>query len=182
MKMGRPQGETAVNMILPTCEPDETIGMLKKTSKPPSDDTSVASGPDPRPANEKDDDLFNCPEEGCIKTFSTNFGCHQFKLHEESQYDQTRRKWAQHCISLKSQMPSYLFKANSSSEDMENEVVIGWALAKTRRSNRFSERVKSFLVEQFMIGDETGRKVTPAEAAMRMRSLRNETGNRKFGK
>ena len=36
MKMGRPQGETGVNVILPTCEPDETIGMLKKTSKQPS--------------------------------------------------------------------------------------------------------------------------------------------------
>lgn len=190
MKMGQPQGETGVNVILPTCEPDETIGMLKKTSKQPSGDTRVASGPDPRPADEEDDDLFNCPEEGCIKTFRTNqnlqrhldFGRHQFKLHEESQYDQIRRKWAQHCISLKSQMPSYLFTASSFSEDMENEVVIGWALAKTRRSNRFSERVKSFLVEQFMIGEETGRKVTPAEAATRMRSLRDETGNRKFGK
>ena len=65
---------------------------------------------------------------------------------------------------------------------MENEVVIGWVLAKTRRSNRFSERVNSFLVEQFMIGEETGRKVTPVEAATRMRPLRDETGNRKFGK
>ena len=49
---------------------------------------------------------------------------------------------------------------------MENEVVIGWVLAKTRRSNRFSERVNSFLVEQFMIGEETGRKVTPVEACV----------------
>ena len=64
MKMGRPQGETGVNVILATCEPDETIGILKKTSKQPSDHMSVASGPDPRPAEEKDDDLFNCPEEG----------------------------------------------------------------------------------------------------------------------
>ena len=33
-----------------------------------------------------------------------------------------------------------------------------------------------------MIGEETGRKVTPVEAATRMRPLRDETGNRKFGK
>ena len=80
-------------------------------------------------------------------------------------------------ISLK-----YLFTVSSSCEDMENEVVIRCVLAKKRRSNRFSERVKSFLVEQFMIGEETGRKVTQVEAATRMRSPRNETGNRKFGK
>ena len=48
MEMRRPQGETGVNVILPTCEPDETIGMLKKTSKQPSDDTRVASGPGTR--------------------------------------------------------------------------------------------------------------------------------------
>ena len=54
--------------------------------------------------------------------------------------------------------------------------------SKKRRSNRFSERVKSFLVEQFMIGEETGRKVTPVEAATTIRSLRDETGNRKFEK
>ena len=46
-------------------------GMLKKTSKQPSRDTRVASGPDPRPADEEDDDLFNCPEDGCIKTLRT---------------------------------------------------------------------------------------------------------------
>ena len=110
---------------------------------------------------------------GPTKTFNDTF-----KLHEESPYDQIRRKWAQHCISLL----SHLFTASSSSEDMENEVVIGWVLAKTRRSDRFSEQVRSILVEQFMIGEETGRKVTSVKAATRMRSLRDETGNRKFGK
>ena len=39
--MGRPQGETGVNVILPTSEPDETIGMLKKTSKQASRMTRV---------------------------------------------------------------------------------------------------------------------------------------------
>ena len=65
---------------------------------------------------------------------------------------------------------------------MENEVVIGWAPAKKRRSNRFSKRVMSFLVEQFLISEETGRKVISVETATRIRSLRDDTGNRKFGK
>ena len=98
--MSRPLGETGVNVILPTSEPDETIGMLKKTSKQPSDDTRVARGPDPRPSDEENDDLFNCPEEGCIKTFRTHqnlqrhvdFGRHQIKLNKESQYDQISGK------------------------------------------------------------------------------------------
>ena len=61
-------------------------------------------------------------------------------------------------------------------------MVIGWAQTRSKRSNRFPEQVKSFLLEQFMIGEDTGRKVTPAEAATRMRSLRNDAGNRLFEK
>ena len=50
-------------------------------------------------------------------------------------------------------------------------------------SNKFkTEQVKSCLLAQFMIGEETGRKVTPAEAAARMRSLHNDAGNRLFEK
>ena len=33
-----------------------------------------------------------------------------------------------------------------------------------------------------MIGEETSRKVTPAEAVTRMRTLRNEVGDCLFGK
>ena len=57
---------------------------------------------------------------------------------------------------------------------------LGWVLAKTRPSNRFSERVKSFHWEQFMTGEdpspptpreETGRKINPSKTATKMRSL-----------
>ena len=48
MEMGLPRRETGGNVIIPTCEPDETIGMLKKTSKQPSDNKRVGSGPGTR--------------------------------------------------------------------------------------------------------------------------------------
>ena len=63
-----------------------------------------------------------------------------------------------------------------------SDVVIGWAQTRSKRSNRFPEKVERFLLEQFMIGEETGRKVTPAEGANRMRSLRDDAGNRLFEK
>lgn len=190
-KMGRSQGETGVNVILPFCEPSETSGLLKKESKQPAEDDPHVTAPVAPSAEEEEDcDWFNRPEEGCVKAFKTNrnlqrhidFGRHQFKLHEESQYDQIRRKWAKHCISLKPENPSYFETASSSSEDIESEVVMGWAQARSRRRNRFSEQVKSFLLEQFMIGEETGRKITPAEATTRIRTLRNEVGDHLFGK
>ena len=85
-------------------------------------------------------------------------------------------------MSLKPQNHSHLFTASSSSEEVENDMVIGWAQTRSKRSNRFPEQVKSFLLQQFMIGEDAGRKVTPAEAAIRMRSLRNDAGNRLFEK
>ncbi|XP_078349911.1 uncharacterized protein LOC144634762 isoform X2 [Oculina patagonica] len=189
-KMVNSQSETGVNIILPSCEPNETFGMLKKTAKKSSDDPLVDTSPSTPPPDDDESDVFGCPEEGCIKTFRTSqnlqrhldFGRHQFKLHEESQYDHIRRKWAEHCLSLKPENPSYLLGASSSSQDMEIEVGMGWALPKSKRSNRFSDQVKKFLLEQFMIGEETGRKVTPGEAAKRMRSQRDTAGKLNFGK
>ena len=188
--MGKPLSDTWVKIVLPSCEADESIGMLKKTSKQTSEVPRVVTTPVTPAADQEDCQFFNCPEEGCVKTFRTSknlgrhldLGRHHFKLHEESQYYQIRRKWAQHCMSLKPQNRSYLFTACSSSEEVESDVVIGWAQTSSKRSNRFSEQVKSFLLAQFMIGEETGRKVTPAEAATRMRSLRNDAGNRLFEK
>ena len=191
-KMGRPLSDTGVKIVFPSCEPDESTGLLKKktTSKQTFEVPHVVTMPVTPPADQEDCQLFNCPEEGCVKTFRTSqnlhrhldLGRHHFKLHEESQYDQIRCKWTQHCMSLKPQNPSSLFTAISCSEELESDVIIGWAQTRSKRSNRFSKQVKSFLLEQFMIGEETGRKVTPAEAAIRIRSLHNDAGNRLFEK
>ena len=184
-KMGRPLSDPGVKIVFPSCEPDESTGMLKKktTSKQTFEVPHVVTMPVTPPADQEDCQLFNCPEEGCVKTFRTSqnlhrhlhLGCHHFKLHEESQYDQIRCKWAQHCMSLKPQNPSYLFTAISCSEELESDVVIGWAQTRSKRSNRFSKQVKSFLLAQFMIDEKTSRKVNPA--ATQMRSLHNDAGN-----
>ena len=58
----------------------------------------------------------------------------------------------------------------------------GWAL-KGKKQSRFSDSVKNYLLEPFLIGEETGRKVTPADASRRMRLLcRDGTNQRVFGK
>ena len=161
-----------MKIVLPSCEPDESTGMLKKTSKQTSEDPLVVTMPVTPPADQEDCQLFNCPEEGCVKTFRKSqnlqrhldLGRHHFKLHEESQYDQIRRKWAQHCMSLKPENPSYLFTASSSSEELVSDVVIGWAQTRSKRSNRFSEQVRSFLQEQFMIGEGNRSKGHPSRS------------------
>ena len=59
----------------------------------------------------------------------------------------------------------------------------GWAQTKSKWKNRFFVKVKNCrLLEQFMIDEETGRKVTRAKAAARMRTVRTEDEARMFGK
>ena len=188
-KVGQPQSETGVKAILPFCDPVNATGLLKKAStRPPGDQTkqTVVS-----PTNDEGLPWFTCPEQGCIKTFRTNqtlqrhldFGRHEIKLHEESQYDQIRHKWAEHCLSLKPQNPSCALTASSSfGVTEENVLSMGRAQTKSKRRSRFSVKVKNYLLEQFMIGEETGRKVTPAEASARIRTVRTEEGARIFGK
>ena len=52
----------------------------------------------------------------------------------------------------------------------------GWNL-KARKCSRFTEKVKNFLLELFLLGEETGRKVTPPDASRRIRTLCREGTN-----
>ena len=55
----------------------------------------------------------------------------------------------------------------------------GWAL-KARKCSRLTEKVKNFLLELFLVGEETGRKVTPPYALKRIRTLCREGTNERF--
>lgn len=47
---------------------------------------------------------------------------------------------------------------------------------------RLSAQVKNYLLETFMIGEETAQNVTPSEASTQMRSLHNEDCAQVFDK
>ena len=134
---------------------------------------------------------FSCPEEGCIKSYRSDsnlqrhldYGKHQFKLHRESQYDYVKRRWAAVCTGIKSEN----ITTSSSCNNNESTVAVttlptGWALKKRRKNTRFSPRVRSYLLETFLQGEETGRKVSPQDATNRMRSKKDEAGNMVFAR
>ncbi|KAL9961697.1 hypothetical protein ACROYT_G030694 [Oculina patagonica] len=60
-----------------------------------------------------------------------------------------------------------------------NNITMGWAL-KTHKSSRFSETVKAYLNDRFLIGEETGNKASPTQVAREMRRERDVKGNRLF--
>ena len=49
---------------------------------------------------------------------------------------------------------------------------LGWALKKNKKTGRFSEHVKEYLLTLFLDGEETGNKSDPAVVASNLKSLR----------
>jgi len=176
--------------------PNVKSGLLKKITKQPIEKLPTPSEQGSSVPSEmsaffesKEQPKFYCPEEGCVKVYRyrrfldqhLDVGKHNFKLHEESQYDNLRRKWAQKCTSVKAPNPTSLPVQGTTSHSSAR-VPMGWALPKSKQGKRFSLQVKTFLLEQFMIGEETGLKVTPQETSKRMRSMRDSKGKKVFGK
>ena len=95
------------------------------------------------------------------------------------QYDHIRLHWAAKCSSLKAKIPETNKTSSTSTANSSNGVPRGWAL-KARKCSRLTEKVKNFLLELFLVGEETGRKVTPPYALKRIRTLCREGTNERF--
>ena len=95
------------------------------------------------------------------------------------QYDHIRRQWAAKCSSMKAKIPETHKTSSTSTANSSNGVHRGWAL-KARKCSRLTEQVNNFLLEVFLVGEETGRKVTPPYALKRIRTLCGEGTNERF--
>ena len=60
---------------------------------------------------------------------------------------------------------------------------LGWALRKTRKAVAFFYRAKNYLLsDSFWTGEETGKKTTASDVAPKMKSSRDDTGQKMFSK
>ena len=60
---------------------------------------------------------------------------------------------------------------------------LGWALQKTRKAVAFFHRAKNYLLSvSFRTGEETGKKATASDVAPKMKSSRDDTGQKMFSK
>ena len=70
----------------------------------------------------------------------------------------------------------------SQSEDTPPTADMGWILKNTKKSVHFTTKVRQYLHEVFLQGEETGNKATAENVAARMRSMRTAEGTKVFTK
>ena len=105
------------------------------------------------------------------------------KLAKESAYDEIKRKWTEACHSVGCGYVGGQTSASSSDDQSPaSQVEHGWALRRTRKSVAFLEKAKSYLLDMFWMGGETGKKATASDVAFQMKSLRDETGQKMLTK
>ena len=136
-----------------------------------------------------DDTLFTCSEEGCVKTFQRfsslqkhlDGGKHNYVLERESFLDKAMLRYAENLES----------GAASIEEQGEEEIAeesgriplvvnMGWALKHTSTSRRLNKKQKEYLIDLFLLGEQTGQKADPSEVSQSMRKARNKDGSLLF--
>ena len=196
-RLGTPQGPTNLQVVQELSSPDMLTGVFRAPSVAREQQPETPPM-EPTAAEEEESVIFGCPEEGCIKVYQSqsslqrhlDVGKHLLALERESMYDVIKKKWAETCKSIfgsymEATHPSTSGSASvslSQSEDTLPTADIGWTLKKTKKSVHFTTKVRQFLCEVFLQGEETGNKATAEDVAARMRSMRTTEGTKVFTK
>ena len=142
-------------------------------------------------AFEESENLFPCPEEGCIMTYQRfsalqhHLDCdeHKRKHEHETLFDRAAQGYASRLQGLTSNVPEL---SSASRKDFAGSAAqnlpMGWALRSSHmgKKKRFSEMQKSFLTDKFLIGETTGRKEDATSVAKAMMTAKDASGQRPF--
>lgn len=154
-----------------------------KDAKKSTDDDSDES------QDTDDDTLFTCSEEGCVKTFQRfsslqkhlDGGKHNYVLERESFLDKAMLRYAENlesgAASIEEQGEEEIAEE---SDGMPLVVNMGWALKHTSTSRRLNKKQKEYLIDLFLLGEQTGQKADPSEVSQTMRKARNKDGSLLF--
>ena len=131
--------------------------------------------------------IFSCPEESCIKTFQRSSalqahldeGRHKHALEKETLLDKAKRGYATKITGERTQVPTIGFRP-AASQGALAPLQMGWALKTAKKKTMFSQEQKKYLTEQFVIGEESGKKADPKQVSQDMRKVRSESGVRLF--
>ena len=131
--------------------------------------------------------IFVCPNEGCMASFSTYQQCldHstvdncQLQLEKKTKID-TRRLYAEKLLASEGNTREIQMTAPSSASSSHSSLQLGWALKEGRKSKRFSEKQKEYLVNKFNVGVMSGQKEDPENVSEAMKYATNSDGTRLF--
>ena len=141
-----------------------------------------------RKANEDNDDqqdLFTCPTDGCMKSFSKykdlemHVHVNDCKLVPEKACSTDRIKvmYVEKLQSCEVRNPPQLTGTEVEGEVQRSR---GWALKKNREKTHFNKEQKDFLDSIFQKGASTGNKADPKDVSREMRHLKGPNGERHF--
>ncbi|VDI16834.1 Hypothetical predicted protein [Mytilus galloprovincialis] len=136
-------------------------------------------------------DLFYCPNEGCVRTFSRNSSLDQhvmlgfcdFRQEKQPLSDKAKSMYAEKVKESASFAGSItLASDNTQSESSSSELEQGWALKFRKSQVQFSVHQKEYLIQKFDKGNQTGRKEDPVVVADEMRNEKTVTGKYRFSR
>ena len=135
-----------------------------------------------------EDTLFTCSEDGCVKTFQRfsslqkhlDGGRHKYALERESLLDKAMLRYAENLECGASSIDEQVKEIAEESHEV-SILKMGWALkhaSTTRR--RLNEKQKKYLIDLFVLGEQTGRKADASEVSQSMRKACNADGSLLF--
>ena len=136
----------------------------------------------------KADGLFSCPEQGCVKMFSTFDNVQQHLdavscFHRRARY--IKEKWASILTSVSLQKQGtvsavdHIYDGTSASGETQ-QTVKGWALKTIMRSSRMTQNVKSYLTQKFNRGAKEGNKADAKQVEHDLKHARDARGELLF--
>lgn len=191
------QGDCLPIIISDFVSPGKGEGCIKTTSNEAP--CSEAQIEDCREDENQEDEIqntpiqpsvFHCPEPGCLKVYQKCssltehllVGEHKFKKTTVSSFDKVKQRWAESCNSVEetNQIRSRRNRNQDENSEEISPLIMGWALKKDRKTQRFSDSVKKHLKVVFEDGEKSGRKSNPVDVAKTLKTVRGSDGKKKF--
>ena len=186
-----------LEVLEPPAENQQSCFRIIKPRQEPSRAKTISSshlgseGIDHEDATLEPSGLFTCPEDGCVRTFQRSsalqvhldVGKHKLALERETMFDKAKRGYAAKIIGERTQVPTVSCSSAGSDgavSDTLQSLEMGWSLKKPKKKTLFTAEQKQYLTEQFIIGEERGKKADPKDVSQEMRKLRDESGARLF--
>lgn len=126
--------------------------------------------------------IFDCPEDGCSRSFSSSGALDQhlllgncnYKLEKKCLKDQAKFMYGERIHNLCAINLPLNVDSQTESALQETSLRKGWSLKGKKKRTIFSDKQKSFMISLFESGKRTGSKIDPFDAAKAMQSEKND--------